>query len=634
MHTSKQTRLLSLTMALLLLVSLFGITAEAAGELPVPTRNRSLQNYDRWANIIDSYLYQDIDGSLVRVENLNDYESDQIIIERYTGNVTGQKELIESHTLSFELPVFGGFYCGKDYNFLVFGDRNLHDSDQQEVIRVVKYSRDWQRLGETSIRGANIHTPFNNGTLRCTEYNGMLYILTCRTMYTNSAGVNHQSNLLLAIRESDMTLTDSSFRNLANRIYGFVSHSLTQFLAVDRNGRLVSMNQGDANPRSAVIYQFPGLAGSEVVTGDNGTSGDVLVFPEQEDYRDTGVSIGGFCASETSYLTAFAQDFYGNSRNIYVYATDLDQLSNTTSVKLTDYSGNNYASTPYLIRLNADLFIVLWEEMNNSAHFASNNTYFYVLLNGEGKPVSEIRSLPGNLSDCQPILTGDKCITWYVTGAGNSRKTTPIFYTLDADTGIVSRQFTDSESCTFSDVKSGHWSAPFVEMAAANGWVNGTGNGQFSPDKTLNFAEFGTLMVRYLFPADAGPLANQSASPWHAPYMNLATSKGLWAGTAIQSNPGAAEEPINRYNMSQVIYNILKAEGALPSAQMISQAKAAIPDFAAVPAEFQEAVAACYAAKLLNGMDQAGTFGGEGIMNRAQSAKVISLISDLMNSNK
>ena len=41
---------------------------------------------------------------------------------------------------------------------------------------------------------------------------------------------------------------------------------------------------------------------------------------------------------------------------------------------------------------------------------------------------------------------------------------------------------------TFPDVPESHWAYSYVERAAENGWVNGTGNGQFAPGSTLTFA--------------------------------------------------------------------------------------------------------------------------------------------------
>ena len=53
---------------------------------------------------------------------------------------------------------------------------------------------------------------------------------------------------------------------------------------------------------------------------------------------------------------------------------------------------------------------------------------------------------------------------------------------------------------TFPDVPESHWAYSYVERAAENGWVNGTGNGQFAPGGTLTFAEFYTMIVPVFAP--------------------------------------------------------------------------------------------------------------------------------------
>lgn len=76
---------------------------------------------------------------------------------------------------------------------------------------MVKYDKNWKRLGAASLKGANTVIPFDAGSLRCDEYGGYLYIRTCHEMYTSDDGLNHQANMTLAVRQSDMTITDSFY---------------------------------------------------------------------------------------------------------------------------------------------------------------------------------------------------------------------------------------------------------------------------------------------------------------------------------------------------------------------------------------------------------------------------------------
>ncbi len=79
-------------------------------------------------------------------------------------------------------------------------------------------------------------------------------------MYTSSDGLNHQSNLTMSVRQSDMKVMDS-FYKVMNSSYGYVSHSFNQFLIVDEAGRIVTLDHGDAYPRSVVFMRYYADAG-------------------------------------------------------------------------------------------------------------------------------------------------------------------------------------------------------------------------------------------------------------------------------------------------------------------------------------------------------------------------------------
>ena len=118
--------------------------------------------YTDWAQIPTSYLYDNGDGTVTRVENLYDNLGDyaegignHIIVETYRD---GTK--LSSKQISKELARYGGFYHGETYNYLIFGQNNPNENDQQEVIRIVKYSHNWERLGAVSVYGSDVWKPF------------------------------------------------------------------------------------------------------------------------------------------------------------------------------------------------------------------------------------------------------------------------------------------------------------------------------------------------------------------------------------------------------------------------------------------------------------------------------------------
>ena len=95
----------------------------------------------------------------------DEYHILKVVIEDYDSAF----QIQSAKEIDMELPIWGGFFAGEDYNFLVFGQENKDENDNQEVIRVVKYSKDWERIGSASLYGANTTIPcrkFKNDTIR------------------------------------------------------------------------------------------------------------------------------------------------------------------------------------------------------------------------------------------------------------------------------------------------------------------------------------------------------------------------------------------------------------------------------------------------------------------------------------
>ncbi len=50
---------------------------------------------------------------------------------------------------------------------------------------------------------------------------------------------------------------------------------------------------------------------------------------------------------------------------------------------------------------------------------------------------------------------------------------------------------------TFTDVAEGLWYSDAIEWAAANGVVNGVGDGKFAPDQSITRAQIAAIIMRY-----------------------------------------------------------------------------------------------------------------------------------------
>ena len=133
-----------------------------------------------------------------------------------------------------ELGIFGGYFAGENNNYLVFGKENKKQDDKAEVVRIVKYSKEWEKVSDCKIYGSNTTVPFEAGSLRMNELDGKLYVYTCHEMYADSNGTNHQANMLFMIDENTMKVTDSMY-DVSNLQEGYVSHSFNQFIKPSAN---------------------------------------------------------------------------------------------------------------------------------------------------------------------------------------------------------------------------------------------------------------------------------------------------------------------------------------------------------------------------------------------------------------
>lgn len=410
---------LILVLSALCIVSPVRINAERFASVGgAASYNKSSQDYKTWSSPIQSYLYENEDHTITRVECINNH----IVYENYDQNFN----LIGNGSIEKELSLFGGFYAGENANYLVFGQTNRKESNTREVIRVVKYSKDWSRLGSCSLTDCNTIIPFEAGSLRFTESGNILYIRTCHEMYKSSDGLNHQANLTFSVDTSTMQITDS-YSIVMNIGYGYVSHSFNQFIQVNGT-ELLAVDHGDAYPRSIALIKYDKAAGESTFTG-RCNSIDLLSFPGRIGANATGASVGGFEVSSSSYLVAGNYDNMNTGvRNIFLSITPQGDLvdGNTKLVYMTDYKKNSKieVSTPQMVKITSDSFMLLWETTNTDTNEQKVN---YTIVNGKGEVQTKVMSMTGNLSDCQPIVYNGK-VTWYFT-----KDTTPIFCTIPTD---------------------------------------------------------------------------------------------------------------------------------------------------------------------------------------------------------
>lgn len=196
---------------------------------------------------------------------------------------------------------------------------------------------------------------------------------------------------------------------------------------------------------------------------------------------------------------------------------------------------------------------------------------------------------------------------------------------------------------TYSDVPIDHWAYGDILRASSLGIVSGVGGDRFNPDGTVTNAEFATMVTRAFYPGVVDGYVKYFGEPetWWVPYVESAYAKCLLDGTEVlvPRNSGnyawddTVTKPISRYDMAQVMYNtIAEEETTMPTDAQISQAQSAIADWSAIPAEYQTAVATCFAAGLLSGTGN-GNFSGDFDMTRGQAAAVLCRLVDYIAGN-
>ena len=215
--------------------------------------------------------------------------------------------------------------------------------------------------------------------------------------------------MTIQLDTNSMTITDS-YTDIMNIDFGYVSHSFNQFVEID-NGHIITLDHGDAHPRSLVIgrYTSPVTSGKFINGATIFNYSEIYDIPDSTaaHYNFTGVAVGGFEATGTGYLTAIDSVDMGNynpnnTRDIYVIHTPKSggSFGNSSVKRITTDGGYN---TPQLVKISDSRFILLWSK---------NGTVSYASLDGNGNITSSVYSLSGNLSDCEPIVSGSK-IVWY-----------------------------------------------------------------------------------------------------------------------------------------------------------------------------------------------------------------------------
>jgi hypothetical protein len=406
------------------------VTAKAAvntkSDIEIATR---LHNYSRSASPIGSYLVDIGNGNMMRVQS--DYDSSNIYVEYYDSqyNVTGVRQLAP------ELPIYGGFYSGSDAYYIVTGQKNEEESDTVECYRITKYDKNWNRIGSAGLYDCNTFLPFRAGCVRMTEADGYLFVRTSHQMYLSSDGFRHQANVTIQFDENKLVITDS-YTDVMNSKYGYVSHSFNQFIKTEGN-HLVAVDHGDAYPRSIVLTEYQtDFTNGQFISNMNYwknpcKSTDLFEFTGEIGDNATGASVGGFEVTDSAYLVAansINQEDTSDDRSRHDYRNvcivGKSKRDGHTFVNwLTNLEGDLSATTPYLVKINDNKYLVMWSYQKRSV-----GAIDYTYIDADGSQISPVYTMNGMLSDCEPVYINDT-VVWYTSDSDGN----VTFYGVDSN---------------------------------------------------------------------------------------------------------------------------------------------------------------------------------------------------------
>lgn len=222
-------------------------------------------------------------------------------------------------------------------------------------------------------------------------------------MYQTDDGLHHQSSFAFTVDIETMEV--SQLKSV------YASHSFDQYVeSVGSGFRFV--DHGDAYPRTIDIQDEKGL------------SVDVLKICGETGDNNTGVTLGGFEQSKDKLIIAgnsmeqnqTGDISYDSRRDIFIGVADKSLKSSEikwiTNHRNSDALYEPYPTTPVLIKVNDNMFYLLWEEFTPENDIPDLKL---TMLDGNGDNTSNIFSLgQGNrLSDCQPVISPDGSITWF-----------------------------------------------------------------------------------------------------------------------------------------------------------------------------------------------------------------------------
>ena len=180
---------------------------------------------------------------------------------------------------------------------------------------------------------------------------------------------------------------------------------------------------------------------------------------------------------------------------------------------------------------------------------------------------------------------------------------------------------------SFSDVSSTHTFHDAIIWCANQSIVGGYTDGTFKPANTVTRNNFVVMLSRAFYADTVAEYNTETYLKYGAfvPNSMALFVNGILRNTSFETifkNSQEMNRGISRYDMAQLMTNIMTKKGFSASANDKNAAIAKITDYSSIPSQYRDAVANVYALGIITGYAD-GSFNGDGIMNRGQAAVVI-----------
>ena len=213
-------------------------------------------------------------------------------------------------------------------------------------------------------------------------------------------------------------------------------------------------------------------------------------------------------------------------------------------------------------------------------------------------------------------------------------------------TAIILPTLAVQSSPTFFDVPSTFWAHKYVETAADHGWVAGVGGGKYEPNTKVTSAQYITMLMSMFYAEDVESakvkyIEETAQSGWWYPFCMVAVEHDLLgiteAGIGVKYHAAldsyTLNSPIMRYDMAELMSNVLEDKGHKASDSEKQSATGKIADLSQISDTYRDCVTNAYALGVISGMDD-GTFSGKSSMTRAQAAVTLYRMYEVVSGEK